>query len=497
MTLAQEYSAIHYDSRKVSPNSIFVAIKGEASDGHDYIKKAASNGASKIIVQADVIAEKQAHFDELFTSLKAKKAGLVIEAVKDSREALAIESARFYQDPSNKLTCIGVTGTNGKTTVTHLIQALLQDCALLGTMGLKANTEDDYLDLGNTTPQSTEVQKILADQVQANKQYLAMEVSSHALEQHRVTGINYKTSLVTNLTQDHLDYHITMENYFNAKAKLADLTAKFFIVNLDDNYGEEFEEAAKQAKPELTILTTAIKQAADIQASNINYSIQGTEFILKISEQAQGLNPGNQAETKISLRLNGEFNTYNTLSAIAVALTEGISTQDIATTLAKVPPIHGRFDLVQEGNSPACIIDYAHSPDGLENILKGAQDLIDSTGSKGKLICIFGCGGDRDITKRPLMAKIAEKYSDEVYVTSDNPRTEDPEQIIADILTGISDLSKTTVISDRAKAIQAAIQNATKDDTIVVAGKGHENYQILKNETIHFDDKEEVLKAFH
>lgn len=462
----KKYNDFHYDSRKVNENSIFIAIEGEKVDGHNYIKEAINKGARLIVFEKSKFSvgelSKQADFIE----------------VENTQIELAKIADEFYDHPSSKLEVIGVTGTNGKTTVTHLIQSLLTKCGLIGTIGFKANSNSDYQDIGNTTPQAKELQKLIKELVDQRYQYLTMEVSSHALEQHRVGEIKFKTAIVTNLTQDHLDYHVTMDNYFEAKAKIFKQAQKFAILNVDDPYYEKFRERAEAEK--LQIITIGVEKTADYKAENIQFNDNGLSYSLK--------------NIDFKLKLNGMFNVYNSLAAIAASLQEGLSLEEISKKLQDTAAVSGRFEVIKEENSPFCIVDYAHSPDGLLNILKGARTLLTNKKS-GKLICLFGCGGDRDITKRPKMGRIAYDMSDFIYVTSDNPRSEDPDQIIADILTGIPDLNKAKVIVNRFDAIKEAVVNASPEDILVIAGKGHENYQILKDKTIHFDDREEVRKA--
>ncbi len=307
-----------------------------------------------------------------------------------------------------------------------------------------------------------------------------MEVSSHALDQCRVACLNFKYAIVTNLTQDHLDYHKTMDHYWKTKAKIFKQTSKYAILNLDDDYYPQFKEAAEAES--LGLITVSAKDTqADYFAGDISFSPEGLSYTLN-------------KEVKIETKLNSQFNVYNSLFAIAIANLEGITLKEIADKFKNLKVVPGRFEVVRKTGTPMCIVDYAHSPDGLLNVLQGAKELIKE--KTQKLICVFGCGGDRDITKRPIMGKIAYNNADLVYITSDNPRTEDPDRIIADILTGLPDLNKSKVVLDRREAIQEAITNADSRDIIVIAGKGHENYQILKEETIHFDDREEIESAF-
>lgn len=490
-----------YDSRKVKKDSSFVAIIGEKSDGHDYIQQAINQGAERIIADLTKKEELQALVNENKT--------VEFVFVEDTRDELARLSAKEAGNPSDKLKVIGITGTNGKTTVTHLVQAIFANkrpCALLGTMGLKKTVSDTYLDLGNTTPQSKEIQEIMASLVKENYDYLAMEVSSHAVDQKRTAYINFKSFAVTNLTQDHLDYHVTMENYFKAKAEALKQVSDSVVLNADDEYFGKFNEAAD--KSNLKVISISLHKAADYQASNIAYS-NGSEItgacssdelrenqvlmakLYKETGLSYDLMKDGEKILRVSLKLNGTFNVYNSMFAIVLALNEGLSITELEEVLPKLEPVAGRFEVIQSASSPMCVVDYAHSPDGLENVLKGSRDLIKPG---AKLVCLFGCGGDRDITKRPKMAKIAYELSDFVFVTSDNPRTEDPEQIVADILTGIPEMSKVKVIIDRRTAIQEAVKFCKKEDILVIAGKGHEDYQIIGETKIHFDDREEVRK---
>ena len=310
-----------------------------------------------------------------------------------------------------------------------------------------------------------------------------MEVSSHALDQNRVGGIDYKCAVITNLTQDHLDYHILMENYFEAKAILFRGLKEgcYAVLNADDEYYEKFRAIVPNG---VKIVTYGIKKDADLKASNIQYSIHGAKFDVTTKD----------GEYKLDLNLNGAFSVYNTLCAMAVAVAYGISYEVSIDTLNNVQNVAGRFEIVHK--TPLVIVDYAHTPDGLENVLKAAREI---TPEGSKLICLFGCGGDRDTTKRPKMGSIAEKFADKVIITSDNPRSENPNQIISDIVAGLKSMNpdKVFVEPDRGKAIRLSKSISTEKDVIVLAGKGHEDYQILADKTIHFDDREEARKTFN
>jgi UDP-N-acetylmuramoyl-L-alanyl-D-glutamate--2,6-diaminopimelate ligase len=499
------YSSITCNSKEVQAESIFVCIKGTHADGHKYIEQAASAGASLIVISNEF----------------AKAEGIFLDTIKknypqveflfsdDTRVSLAELAAKLFNEPSKHIDVYGVTGTNGKTTVTHLIQEIFDDegCALLGTIGVRYKSTDQYIELGNTTPQSNLIQEELSKAYARNLRKLTMEVSSHALDQKRCHGIEFKYSIVTNLTQDHLDYHHNMEEYLMAKAEIFKQTKHAAILNPDNEYFSRFKEEALRAK--LDIWTFAINTNADIRAVDVKISQAGLEYGLEMSDRlkVKYLAVQNQEadkakadldsflkKSRIELKLNGTFNIYNSLAAFLLALLEGISLESLlekAPTLRAVP---GRFETITAESKPLCIVDYAHSPDGLENILKGARDLI-SNSEFTRLVCVFGCGGDRDITKRPKMGRIAYDLADLVYVTSDNPRSEEPRQIIADILAGIPNLDKIEIIENRADAIKRAVSTALVTDVVVVAGKGHEDYQILKDQTIHFDDREHVRKA--
>ncbi|MEB3316285.1 MAG: UDP-N-acetylmuramoyl-L-alanyl-D-glutamate--2,6-diaminopimelate ligase [Candidatus Melainabacteria bacterium] len=499
------YSSITCNSKEVQAASIFVCIKGTHADGHKYIEQAASAGASLIVISNEFAKAEGVFLD----TIKKNYPQVEFLFSDDTRVSLAELAAKLFNEPSKHIDVYGVTGTNGKTTVTHLIQEIFDDegCALLGTIGVRYKSTDKYIELGNTTPQSNLIQEELSKAYARNLRKLTMEVSSHALDQKRCHGIEFKYSIVTNLTQDHLDYHHNMEEYLMAKAEIFKQTKYAAILNPDNEYFSRFKEEALRAK--LDIWTFAINTNADIRAVDVKISQTGLEYGLEMSDRlkAKYLAEQNQESDKakadldlflkksrIQLKLNGTFNIYNSLAAFLLALLEGISLESLlekAPTLRAVP---GRFETITAESKPLCIVDYAHSPDGLENILKGARDLI-SNSEFTRLVCVFGCGGDRDITKRPKMGRIAYDLADLVYVTSDNPRSEEPRQIIADILAGIPNLEKIEIIENRADAIKRAVSAALVTDVVVVAGKGHEDYQILKDQTIHFDDREHVRKA--
>ncbi len=459
---------ISHNSKTTKGNDIFVCLNGEHSDGHDYALAAIEKGADALMCEKEL-------------NLNVPQI-----IVKSTRQDIAELATVFYESPSADLNLVGITGTNGKTTVTHLLQRIVEanddKCALIGTLGYKLSSDDDYKDAKHTTPQAPELQATLAKIADLGIKNVAMEVSSHALEQNRVGGCEFKGAVFTNLTQDHLDYHITMGNYFDSKAilfkKLKE--GQFAVVNNDDDYGQSFINVIPTG---VNIITYGVKNQADIFAKDIDFSIHGAtcNFVY------QG------KETKLNLQLNGMFSVYNALAAFASGICMGIPADVCKKALENTTSVAGRFEIVNK--EPLVIVDYAHTPDGLENVLKAAREI---TPSGSDLICLFGCGGDRDATKRPKMGKIADDLADKIVVTSDNPRSEDPQLIISDIMTGIKSVNthRIFVEPDRGEAIRFLKTISKQNDVILIAGKGHEDYQILKDKTIHFDDREEARKVF-
>lgn len=464
-----EVSGISYNSQTTKKGDIFICLVGEHTDGHEYAQMAIDNGAVALLVEHPV-------------DIKIPQV-----VVSNTRHKIADIADRFYSRPSLGLNLIGITGTNGKTTVTHLIQRIFEEnnqkCALIGTLGYKLSSNGEYRDAKHTTPQAPELQATLRMIKDVEKiDNVVMEVSSHALEQNRVGGCRFDGAVFTNLTQDHLDYHITMENYFNAKAILFKNLKEgcFAVINIDDEYGERFLNTVPEGVKKYTY---GVKNKADVMAKDIEFSLNGAEFIVV----AQG------EEYKVSLHMNGMFSVYNVLAAITTAIAQGIDIKIALKALENVKGVAGRFEVVAK--KPLVIVDYAHTPDGLENVLNSAREI---TPKDGHLICLFGCGGDRDATKRPKMGAIAERIADKIVITSDNPRSEDPQQIITDIIAGLKSVSpeKITVEPDRGRAIELLKTISGNNDVIVIAGKGHEDYQILKDRTIHFDDREQARKVF-
>lgn len=464
-----EISGISYNSKTTKKGDIFICLVGEHTDGHEYAKMAIENGAVALLVEKP---------------LDIKIPQVVVD---NTRHKIADIADRFYSRPSLGLNLIGITGTNGKTTVTHLLQKIFeqnsQKCALIGTLGYKLSSTGEYRDAKHTTPQAPELQATLRMIKDVEKiDNVVMEVSSHALEQNRVGGCRFNGAVLTNLTQDHLDYHITMENYFKAKSILFKnlQEGSFAIINNDDEYAQRFLEIIPE---NVKVITYGIKNDSDIMAKDISFSLNGAEFTLTTKTNTY----------KISLHMNGMFSVYNVLASIATSIALEIDINTALKALENTKGVAGRFEVVVK--KPLVIVDYAHTPDGLENVLKSAREI---TPPDGKLICVFGCGGDRDATKRPKMGAIAERLSDKIIITSDNPRSENPQQIITDIISGLKSTNPEKVIveADRGRAIELLKDIANNTDVILIAGKGHEDYQILKDKTIHFDDREEARKVF-
>ncbi|WP_461204320.1 UDP-N-acetylmuramoyl-L-alanyl-D-glutamate--2,6-diaminopimelate ligase [Clostridium sp. DL1XJH146] len=459
----KEIEKIQYDSRKVGNGDVFFCVEGYKVDGHDFAQKAIEKGASVIICSKKIKTG-----DNL---------QITILQVEDVRKALAISAANYFDNPSHKIKLIGITGTNGKTTSSFMLKSVLKAAkkktGLIGT--INNYILDEKISTERTTPESLELQELFSKMVCKDVEYCIMEVSSHSLSLDRVYNVDFDYSLYTNLTRDHLDFHNTFEEYYKAKLKLFK-NGKNNIVNIDDEYGKRIIEDTNSSSITYSILVND----ADVVASGIITHSRGVQFDLNY----KGL------KEQIHLNIPGRYNVYNALCAAAVCLRENIDVKIIKKGLenAFVP---GRCELVSNKYNLNfdIIIDYAHTPDGLENILKTAQEF-----TKGRLISVFGCGGDRDKTKRPIMGKIGSELSDVAIITSDNPRTEDPEEIIKDIMDGIEkdNDDNLIVVVNRKDAIKKAIQIAEENDVIVIAGKGHEDYQILKNEVIHFDEREVI-----
>jgi len=462
-------NAIEFDSRKVGPGALFAALRGAVVDGHDYIDQCVAEGATAILCET---RPKTAHPAATFV------------VVEDSRAALAEIAAAFYRSPSSKMRVAGVTGTNGKTTTTYLLKALCDHaflrCGLIGTVQYELG--DETIVASRTTPESTDLQRMLNRMLDNGCKAAVMEVSSHALIQHRSRGIEFDVVMFTNLSQDHLDYHRTMDDYFEAKCRLFDVAAEqrtkkpVAVINIDDGYGQKL---VKRIEKKMEVVTFGFGSRADFRGRNLRAEVQGTHFSL----DAEG------RQYLVRVPLIGRFNVYNALSALAAARAMGCSLRESVRTLADAPPVPGRMQPVPARRAFSAYVDYAHTPDALEKALETARELNPRT-----LICVFGCGGDRDKAKRSKMGAVAAKLADMAIVTSDNPRTEDPAAIIRDIEAGMKGRTY-EVIEDRAKAIERAVELAWSRDIILIAGKGHEDYQEIHGERLHFDDVQVTARA--
>ncbi|MDC3421376.1 UDP-N-acetylmuramoyl-L-alanyl-D-glutamate--2,6-diaminopimelate ligase [Aquibacillus koreensis] len=467
-----DITGVQMDSRKVEEGNLFIcvpAIQGFLEDRHLFTQSAIENGAVALVVERDVDIDVPKIF------------------VKDARYAMAVIASHFNNYPSHEMKLIGITGTNGKTTTSYIIDKIFEDygfnTGVMGNNGIKINGKMLPTDINTQEPPI--LQRNLRKMREYNTEYCVMEVSSQGLDMKRVIGCDFRTAIFTNMTQDHLDYHGTFEEYRKTKGLLFSRLGnsfysndkKYAILNADDQSFEYFRNLTSAE-----VLSYGINNIADVSANNISMTSKGIRFSLNSFK-------GN---IEIVLQLVGRFNVYNALAGITAALVEGIPLQNIKNSLTKLTSINGRMEIVDGGQDFLVIVDYAHTPDALDNVLKTLKEF-----TKGKVITVFGCGGDRDKNKRPIMGEIASKYSSYVIVTSDNPRSEDPDYIIKDIEKGMKDSHSLQyeLIVNREEAIYKAIKVATSNDVVIIAGKGHEKYQILKNNTIHFDDREIARNA--
>lgn len=450
--------SLDYDSRAVQPGSLYIAVKGERFDGHDFLPEVVAKGAVAAVVErADAVP-----------------AGVPYLLVPSSRAALAPLACAFWDHPTRKLFLAGVTGTNGKTSTMRLIDALARAAGdITGSIGtLGATVGQSALPHDRTTPEAPDLQRLFAQMLQAGARSAAMEVASHALALGRTQGCHFEVAVFTNLTQDHLDFHQTMAAYEEAKGMLfRDYQPGTAVLNTDDAAGRRYA-ADTTAKRILTYSPSG--QRADIVAEALQLAVDSLRFVAKTPS----------GDIPVHLGFGGTFQVGNVLAAIGYGVARGLTTDVIAAGLATCPPVPGRFHPVQAGQDFAVLVDYAHTPDGLENVLKAARPL-----TSGRLIVVFGCGGDRDKTKRPLMGRLASSLADIAIATSDNPRTEDPEAILDDVLAGMQAPPALREV-DRRKAIRLAVGLAKAGDTIVIAGKGHEDYQIIGREKFPFSDLE-------
>ena len=466
-----EIDAICNDSRKVTKGSLFVAVKGFAIDGHDYIALALGKGAKAIVYEDQEALDRQ--------TLPPNLDGIVLIKAESSRYALAIMAANFYDNPSHKLTLVGITGTNGKTTTVTLLyrmfMALGYNCGLLSTIANYVGTKGE--EAVNTTSDPLTINSLLNEMVKAGCEYCFMEVSSIGVEQDRIAGLKFKAGIFSNLTHDHLDYHKTFAEYLRCKKLFFDRLDQdaFAITNIDDRNGMVMMQNTKARQ-----ITYSCRSIADHTAKVMEQSFEG--MLLKIDG------------VEIWSRLIGQHNAYNLLAIYTTAVTLGTKPEEALTALSTLAPAPGRLENIRGPRDITVIIDYAHTPDALENVLKTIREIA----PERQLICLFGCGGDRDKTKRPEMGKIAEKMADRIFVTSDNSRSEKTADILNDIKAGMDTAgrAKSLFIEDREQAIRAAIMTAQEGAAILLAGKGHETYQINENGKMHFDEREIVMDAF-
>jgi UDP-N-acetylmuramoyl-L-alanyl-D-glutamate--2,6-diaminopimelate ligase len=481
-----DIKGIAYDSRKVQQGFLFIAVKGETYDGHDFLQKAIKQGAVAIVHEQQI---------------ERYSPEIRYIHVKNSRKALACAANNFCERPSEKLTLVGITGTNGKTTTSYLLKSILEvtgvNVGLIGTIHYMI--KDKVFPAVHTTPESLEFQSLLKEMLLAGCQFVVSEISSHALAQYRVDGAVFQTALFTNLTRDHLDFHKTMESYFNAKARLfTELLQRkgTAVINLDDVYGWNLNMDLRIGDTEpRNIITYGLATQADLLARDIVNSFEGLQFTLSFRGKAYA----------VRSPLTGIPNVYNILAASGAALSLGIPLEDILKGISQVSHIKGRFEKVETGQGFLCVIDYAHTEDALERLIRTARELLDQQSVAGKgnptprIITVFGCGGDRDRGKRPIMGAVATNLSDFAIITSDNPRSEEPSAIIRDIEAGATGNNYIIEI-DRREAIRKAIQKAKEGDIVLIAGKGHEEYQEINGIRYRFSDREvieEALKLHH
>ena len=461
-----DIAGVDIDSRKVGPGHLFVAIKGTQTDGHQYIAKAIELGAVAILCE-DMPAERQA--------------GVTYVQVTSTESAIGPVATTFYSDPTSKLILVGVTGTNGKTTIATLLYNMFRrlgfKCGLLSTV---CNyIEDEAVPASHTTPDPIELNQLLSRMVEAGCQYAFMECSSHAIAQQRIGGLKFASGIFTNLTRDHLDYHKTVENYRNAKKAFFDMLPKgaFAVTNADDKNGMFMVQNTKA-----TVKTYSIRSMADFKARIVECHFEG--MYLEVDGH------------EVGVQFIGKFNVSNLLAVYGAAVMLGQKPEDVLLVLSTLKSVAGRLEPIHSPEGYTAVVDYAHTPDALENVLNAIHEVLD--GKDGHIITVCGAGGNRDKGKRPLMAQEAVKQSDRVIITSDNPRFEEPQDIINDMLAGLDQkqMKKVVSIVDRKEAIRTACMMAQKGDVILIAGKGHEDYQEIKGVKHHFDDREVVREIF-
>ncbi|PAD39974.1 UDP-N-acetylmuramoyl-L-alanyl-D-glutamate--2,6-diaminopimelate ligase [Terribacillus sp. 7520-G] len=455
-----DITGVTIDSREVKSGNLFICIDGAVVDGHTFAKQAQDQGAAAILAERPL------------------DVSIPVILVKDTLRALAPIANAFYNHPSKEMRVIGITGTNGKTSMTYLLESIFranqEATGVIGTIQMKI--KDEAYPVKNTTPDAVFLQKGFRKMVDEGVDTAVIEVSSHALDRGRVHGTDIDVAVFTNLSQDHLDYHASFEDYFHAKSLLFSQLGntfdpghpKYAVINTDDHYAEALIKSTAQP-----VCTYGIDKPADIMAKDIQLASNGTSFLLQTPK----------GEAKITSKLMGKFNVYNMLAAVGAAICSGVPFDTICKALQETTGVAGRFEPVMAGQSFGVIVDYAHTPDSLENVLTTIKSFV-----KGKIITVVGCGGDRDKTKRPLMAGKAVQYSDTAIFTADNPRTEDPQAILEDMIRGLES-DKYVVVPDREEAIQRAVGLAQADDIVLIAGKGHETYQIVGDQVLDFDDR--------
>ena len=465
-----EITSLCYDSRQVQPGALFVAIRGDHSDGHDFLAEAISRGAAAVVVERG-----SPEVTMMVTCI----------TVENARTSLAFLAAFFYHQPANKLKLAGVTGTNGKTTTTYLLKHICERvvwrCGLIGTVRYEIG--DEILPSTRTTPESLDLQALLARMRDSGCKVATVEVSSHAISQNRIQGVEFDVAVFTNLTQDHLDFHGNIDTYFETKASLfthhllsQSKKRGIAVINIDDRYGAELYSRISK---KMRVVTYGVSNRADFRASNFKMEFVGTSYQLDAQERS----------FLVRLPLIGKFNIYNSLAALAAASALGIQTRAAVLALANAPHVPGRLELVPVKRNYQVFVDYAHTDDALNNVLRTLRDL-----NPNRLIVVFGCGGDRDRAKRPLMGRAAEQGSDYAIITSDNPRSENPDSILRDIEKGFQGHNYEKIV-DRAAAIRRAIGMAQARDIVLIAGKGHENYQQFADRAISFDDVQVARSA--
>jgi UDP-N-acetylmuramoyl-L-alanyl-D-glutamate--2,6-diaminopimelate ligase len=467
-------SGVQYDSRRVRTGDCFVAMRGETTDGNRYIDAAIASGAVAIVTDS---------------STQAERSSVAWAVVPHGRRALAMISANFFRRPANKLSITGITGTNGKTTTAFLIDSILNAAgrkdALLGTIEYRIGGQ--AIEAPHTTPESLELNKVFADAVRAGATEAVMEVSSHALEQERVFGIHFDVAVFTNLTRDHFDYHKDFDHYFAAKRILfsgcGTEPPRTAVLNIDDEYGRRLVEFSKRQKSD--VLTYGLK-SGEFQAKNVELMLTGTRFDMVTPEE----------EVPIFSSLAGRVNVYNILAASAAAYARNCKRDEIVRGIENLIRVPGRFETVNAGQPFTVVVDYAHTDDALRNLTALAREFVSRTGAKGRVITVFGCGGDRDRAKRPLMGRAAGQGSDFVVLTSDNPRSEDPLAIIDDSMPGLTETGTAYEVEpDRRKAIALAVAKAQPGDIVLIAGKGHEKTQKTRDGAAPFDDADVARHA--